>query len=288
LSLPALVGLDDSPIDFAENSTFAAPSLRWYTGSGSGTLSLHPMHHIVTGGLSNITDLRLSVSGGLTWGRDDVVAASYSSDGLWTRSGSGNHYWDLFKASDEGSVLNLSSLQSIYAGFNDGDGNDYNIHRIIASSGGHIDFSQVRTVTGPYYGDDRLEFIVDELSTIDLSALEEITSTSWGPVQFYINRDWTLDVLETAYRGQFTLAEGKTLSLPALVGLDDSPIDFAENSTFAAPSLTWYTGSGSDTLSLNPMRHIGTGPQLVLVICSRAERSIVESSSTMNSKRSSP
>ena len=90
-----------------------------------------------------------------------IPAPWYSSTGLWaSATWSHTRHWNLFNVSDAGTLLDLSSVVSINAGFNDGDIDDYNIHRITASSGGKIDLSGVETITGPVRGEDRLDFIV--------------------------------------------------------------------------------------------------------------------------------
>ena len=92
----------------------------------------------------------------------DPPPATYSSTGLWASAyHSHTRYWPLFKASGAGTKLDLSSVTSINAGFNDGDGDDYNIQQITASYGGKIDLSGVETITAPVRMEDRLDFMVE-------------------------------------------------------------------------------------------------------------------------------
>lgn len=57
-------------------------------------------------------------------------------------------------------MLNLSSVQSINTGFNDGLG-DICMQQITASSGGVIDLFGVETITSPVRSEDRLDFLVE-------------------------------------------------------------------------------------------------------------------------------
>jgi len=166
---------------------------------------------------------RFSVSNG---GMTTIAADSYSSTGRYnTYSNYADHgqTWthDLFVSTGAGSVLDLSSLQSIDAGFNDND-QDRNIHRIVATEEGRIDLSGVKTITSPYYNSgDRLDIVVGTGGEVDLSGLETITSANGGYTRFDIDdANVTLPSLETASRVNFELNEGSTLTLDSLLSHD--------------------------------------------------------------------
>ncbi len=114
----------------------------------------------------------------------EIAAMSYSSTGL---NAYGSTY-TLFSASGN-SVLDLSSVQSIDAGFNDIYTQYSTVQRIAATTGGHIDLSGLTTVRAPYRdGSDKLEFIVSDTgSQIDLSGLRIINTAGSGGVEFQIN-----------------------------------------------------------------------------------------------------
>ena len=140
----------------------------------------------------------------------------YSSTGLWaSATWSHTRHWNLFNVSDAGTLLDLSSVVSINAGFNDGDIDDYNIHRITASSGGKIDLSGVETITGPSGLWDHLDFILSgEDSEIDLALLNTLTSTR-GYTLFDVTNGGTLYMpsLEDARQVVFDLDAGATVSV---------------------------------------------------------------------------
>ncbi len=117
-----------------------------------------------------------------------IAAPSYCSSSLW-RSAPDNFAGttfttNLFSAASN-AVLNLSSIQSINAGFDNTDRNDWNVQRISAESGGIIDISLALIITGPKKPKDALVISVDGASSdIDVSSLETINSTGIGHVQF--------------------------------------------------------------------------------------------------------
>jgi hypothetical protein len=148
-----------------------APNLKDFTGS---TVNLTSQRTFATGGLTQIDNARLTLSDGAEFGTawGDVLADSYSSTSWWSAAFNRHtRYWSLLSVSGAGTVLDLSSVQTINAGFNDNDGDDENIQRITASEGGSLDLSGVRTITGPVRGEDRLELIVGSGATLDLSGL---------------------------------------------------------------------------------------------------------------------
>jgi len=63
--------------------------------------------------------------------------------------------------------LDLSSVLSLDDSWAYAAGSE--AHTITATAGGTIDLSNVLSVTGPYYGNDQLEFRWDGTSTIDIT-----------------------------------------------------------------------------------------------------------------------
>ena len=77
------------------------------------------------------------------------------------------------KATGNGSLLDLSSVTSIDAGFSS-KGNDFNHQQISALDAGVIDLSGVQTITGPVDLRDEIRLIANGAgSVLDLSALQE-------------------------------------------------------------------------------------------------------------------
>jgi hypothetical protein len=108
-----------------------------------------------------------------------IAATSYASTGLLLAS------YTLFSADGAGTVLDLSSLQSINAGWNDNNGGAY-VHTITATAGGLLDLSGVQTITAPYRTEDRLDVIAESGAIIDLSALQAAQSAGTGHARFVV------------------------------------------------------------------------------------------------------
>ncbi|MHB9049162.1 MAG: hypothetical protein ACYC35_24860, partial [Pirellulales bacterium] len=113
-----------------------------------------------------------------------VAADAYDTRGIvpdvqdWTE-----YYSEVLQATGPGSVLDLSSVQSLNAGFDDGRYQDYNIHRISAKLGGTVNLSGVKTITAPVRYEDRLDFLTSGGGSINLSGLTTITSAGSGRVR---------------------------------------------------------------------------------------------------------
>jgi len=102
-----------------------------------------------------------------------IPATSHSSRGLTTDSGDDvvdTQRFELFAASGPGSLLDLSSLASLDAGFAPAPV-DANAHEVRASDGGVVDLSSLATVTCPEAAGDSIGFFAEDGSRIDLSAL---------------------------------------------------------------------------------------------------------------------
>jgi hypothetical protein len=147
---------------------------------------------------------------------DPLNGGKYSSTGLWASAlYSHTRYWELFNVSSAGTLLDLSSVLSIDAGFNDNDGDDYNIQQVIASSGGKIDLSGVETVTAPAGLRDHIDFMLSgAASVIDLESLHTLTSVR-GSTRFAVTNEGTLYLpsLESANQVTFELNTGATVSV---------------------------------------------------------------------------
>jgi hypothetical protein len=90
------------------------------------------------------------------------------------------------QASGAGSLLDLSSVETLNAGFN-AAGNDHIYQTIIADDGGVIDLTGVQTIQGPSGSDDKLNFFINTGGSINLGNLRTISSASSGEVNFSLN-----------------------------------------------------------------------------------------------------
>src|SRR5262249_38460370 len=133
---------------------------------------------------------RAYVSGG---GHTTIGATSYCSIGLTSST-------TLFSTTGTGSVLDLSSVTSINAGFDDGS-TGQTVHTISASSGGTIDLRGLTDLTSPLRFQDHLEFDLAG-GSINLSSLATIPSAA----------GWTF----------FDVHAGSALSLPSLTSASDT------------------------------------------------------------------
>ncbi|MGB2987486.1 MAG: hypothetical protein WBE26_16605, partial [Phycisphaerae bacterium] len=238
-----LVSLDGVTLDMGDGGVFNAPSLAAFTKC---YVSLTPSRAFTSGGLDDIDNSRILVSAGGEFGTayGDVEATTYSSTGL--NSPLSNYL--LFSASGAGSILDLSSIQSINAGFNDGRNYHFTLQRIEATAGGVVDLSGVQTLNGPYQVDDRLDIIVNSAGTVDLSSLLSITSANSGTTRFVVDAPtFSLPALESAVKTTFAMVADSTLDLPALTTLTGATFNMGAGSTLNVPTLTTQS-SGTITV----------------------------------------
>ena len=86
------------------------------------------------------------------------------------------HNWDNFNivyASDAGTLVDLSSVNTLDASFDD-DSGTVRYHRIRATSGSRVDLSNLTSLTMPTRGTDYLEFYLSSGGSVDLSSLSTI------------------------------------------------------------------------------------------------------------------
>ena len=175
-NLPLLDTFSNGTLTIEQNGTVDAPSLTNFLGA---SLTLGPLQTLNAPGFEDIDNSKLAVTGGAQL---SAAATSYSSTGVLTVHVSTTH--TLFSASDANSLLDLSGVTSINAGFNDQRTDRYTYHYITAGSGGRIDLSKVSSIAGPVQSDDKLLITADGNSQIDLSSLQ--TVSSGGEVRFTV------------------------------------------------------------------------------------------------------
>ncbi|MHB1034093.1 MAG: PEP-CTERM sorting domain-containing protein, partial [Pirellulales bacterium] len=273
------VNLTNVGLSLAEGSSFQASKLKNFSGS---TVTLTPSRQFKTGGLTNINNSYFAVQDGAVWGTGtgDVAADAYDTRGIMPNPPDQvDYYSEILQATGSGSVLDLSSVQSINAGFDDGRWYDYNIHRISAKLGGTVNLSGVKTLTAPVRYEDRLDFLTSGGGSINLSGLTTITSAGSGRVRFDLQDagSASLGSLVSGAQVEFNLGEGCKLSLPSLVthnggsytvpagasvtagemvNLTNVGLSLAEGSSFQASKLKNFSGS---TVTLTPGQQFKTG-----------------------------
>ena len=177
-----------------------------------------------------------------------ICASTYSSTGIWNSwdadphsygDQTGTWYPDLIKATGIGSLVDLSSVVSIDAGFASG-GNDHNYQQISALNGGVVDLSGVLTITGPASERDDIRFIVDpntadpNQTNISLSNLQRITTSYCDP-----NSNSEGHSKQT----RFSIRGGSTQLLPALQQVRQVEFIAMDGSAITAPSLAQIANS---------------------------------------------
>lgn len=278
VNFPALTNLENATVTLGAASQFHAPNLTNFAGS---VVHLEPGRTFDVGALGTIDAARISVSGGTQFGVafGDVAATSYSTAAYAATA-------TLFSADGAGSVLDLSSLTSINAGFNAYSGAQ--VQTISATDGGAVDLSNVTTVTAPYRETiDVIEFVVASGGDMDLASLGTTTVPAGGVgytrfdvqvagyslpaltrpdrAQFIVAAGTTLDLGDQAAPlaspatqdgGRYDLADGATVNFPALTGLRRATVTLGVGADFNAPNLTDFDGSVVD---LAPGRTFTTG-----------------------------
>ncbi|MCY2952872.1 MAG: hypothetical protein NTU53_12990, partial [Planctomycetota bacterium] len=174
---------------------------------------------------------------------------TYSSKGIWQSwdpdwhdgDQQGTWYPTLMAADGAGTVLDLSKLVKIDAGFSSG-GNDLNLQRITASNGGVIDLSGVQTLTAPAADRDQIGFVVSGAdSRVKLDKLQTIASAGGGTTWF-------------SGRTLFHLSGGTKLDLTALTSSNYTGLVLLDGSEVTAPAYatmadTYFNLSGGSKLT---------------------------------------
>ena len=215
VNIPASIGtvsMDVPPPDkctvdtltLGANSTFSVLSGNNYTIPGLADISgiVRSVGGNFLAPIATFTGntARASASGGATV---EIGAPIYSATGLSSTT--------LFSSTGTGSVLNLSTLQSIDSSFNDGTG-AVRANSITASSDASLDLSGVTAITAPARGEDRLDINVSDTAVIDLSSLSTISGG--GTTRFVVTAGGVqlLPALQTVSRGRFDVSGGAQLS----------------------------------------------------------------------------
>ncbi len=169
---------NDTSAPLPAGSVINAPRLSSVRRS---TINLNNLSTFNTAALAEIDDARIYVSGGVTYNK--VTDTNYLSTNHWGST-------DLFRASEAGTVLNLSSLQTLTFGQNTAP----RVYTVRAQGGGTVNLSGLTNVSVIAGQDDILDFRADG-GTIDLSKLQSINSTAGNGnerVRFYVGEQGKL------------------------------------------------------------------------------------------------
>ncbi|MBS0196996.1 MAG: hypothetical protein JSR77_09575 [Planctomycetes bacterium] len=164
---PQLTSLNWVQIDQANGSVFNAPNLDTLNFS---RLNIQPGRTLTTGAMHNIDNSTIMVSGGSTFGvsTGNLAAVSYSLGGYrYVRNST------VFSADGQGSVLDLSSVQTFNSGWNDRDGASW-AGVVSASNGGVVNLSGVQSLMTPARSEDRIDFVAYSRGQIDLHGLRTV------------------------------------------------------------------------------------------------------------------
>jgi len=136
-------------------------------------------------------------------------AVSYASSDLSFSS-------TLMVSDGAGTLLDLSSVTSLDAGFNDATAIQ-SIHTITATNGGVIDLSGVQVVTTPF-GDDRIDVVINNGARVDLSSLQSVAPPvgGVGVLRFEVKASsLVIGPLNQAATAEFNLDKQATVTAPA-------------------------------------------------------------------------
>ncbi len=205
--------------------------LQYINSASKGTMHINAINDSVIHfpSLESISSVVFAVDAG---GQIHVNGsdAMYSSTDIWHVDAGpsvSTYTWDLMSATGPGSLLDLSSLQSIDAGFNSGWDNNH--QKISASNGGVIDLSGVVALTSPYDPNDRLGFDARDGGVIDLSTLSRIHSASSGRITIGVHTGATVTLGEVVN------------AAPTTFEIQDDDTVFRLGSLVSASGWVWFS-----------------------------------------------
>ncbi len=118
-------------------------------------------------------------------------------------------------------TVDLSSLVSLNAGWNDQDGTAY-ATTVSATTSGVVNLSGVQTLTTPARTEDRIDFSMASGGVINLNELQQITGGGSARFLVPLGATYSLPALTEGTNLQLVGAQGSTINLPALVTLSNA------------------------------------------------------------------
>ena len=228
-------GIGTTRFILSTDASLALPSLQ---SIDRVIFNLSETSSVNLGNWSVVDNSRFSATGGSQFVAD-TGSASYGSTGLTSNNGSytvGTYTWNLFTASDAGTVLNLSSLQNIDAGFAQ-NSNDINRHEVSVSAGADLDLSGVTTITGPAALNDWLRFTVNDTNTsLGLGNLTVVDNAGIGSISFTLNTGASLSLPSMQFidRVIFSISGASTVNVENWTTVSNSRFSATGGSQFVA------------------------------------------------------
>ncbi len=183
---------------------------------GAGEIRLGSLANVSAGGWVNF-----STSGGgslmlpaLAATQDAFFSAStggqiVASSPSWTFSSTGrpNSSSTIMSATGTGSLLNLSGLSSLNAGFNSGT-SSAQVHSVIANTDGVIDLSGASSITGPVDDEDHLDLLVTGSALILLDNVTDIAAGGYVAISATNGAQHNLPSLQNTQDAFFFASSG--------------------------------------------------------------------------------
>ena len=176
-----------------------------------------------------------AADGSVIW----ICASTYSSEGLPFTE-------DILMTDGVGTAVLLPCTTNISTAFDDGSSSYVRYHAISATSGGEIDLSGMTQIDPPKRGEDYVQFILrDASSMINLNAME---------------RTQDPNTTSSGY-AKFVVSDCAVQQLPALIVIDDTLFDLTSGAQLHVngPSDASYSSAGMPPWSHTIMSADGVG-----------------------------
>ena len=254
-STHTIMASDSGVIDLSSLQDVASPvrseDTLDFNVSGAAQISLSQLSTI-----SGIGQTRFSATNGSSMilpalssvqnGKFSVSQASTltANGSFWTYTSTTPFTRTLFSALDPGSLLDLSSLQTLNATFNDSSSGT-STHTITASDNGVIDLSGLLSVSAPVRGEDRLDFVVTD-AELRIGTMDNVSGT--GQTRILLNGPQSLLVAPTSFKPDTDVL---------VTAVADATVRIAEDYSFA------HTDEARINLESAVVHFSGIAPQFV-------------------------
>lgn len=233
VTMPLLNAFDGASLLVTSGGTLSAPNATTLLDS---FIQVDGSQTYVLPSFVNINGSRFDISGGAMLA---VAAPEYDTS-------MHPNPLTLIDLQGAGTVLDMSSVQVIDAGYNAGGGTQ--THTIIVGTDATLDLSGTETIIGPFDPEDELHFIING-ATLDLTSLSSTFGESAGPVHFELNvLAQSFPSLLLAYETIFDLVAGCALDLPVLLEFGGQMI-VPPSASITMPALTSFDGASLEVQS---------------------------------------
>ncbi len=217
-----------------DNATLDLPNLK-NSEQASFTLSNGAVLNLES--ITTLTDGQFIVQSGSKVTSASPATTAFTTLNIWRSWDSSSSYGDqsgtweptILQSTGTGSLLDLSSVVSMNAGFNN-SGNDYVYQHIMVDDSATLDLSGLGSITGPVDPQGRLVFTITGVdSKLKLDSLEKIVGSYSGSYYYFSKVPFELDnatldlpKLKNSEQASFTLSNGSVLTLPGVTDLIDA------------------------------------------------------------------